>query len=72
MVSINEAITKLLGNMKPIDLANDLEVSTAMISIWKNKENDFVPRLPVAAKIYQKFDIVVYPYDVIALQNYGT
>lgn len=60
-----------IGN-KPKDIASSLGVSEALISTWKNKDNDFVPRLPIAAKLYRAYGLVVYPYAEAALDTYGT
>ena len=70
MQTINEVITDLLnaGN-KPKDLAINLSVSEALISTWKNKDNDFVPRLPIAKKLYIQYGKVVYPYAKEALDG---
>ncbi len=70
MLSINEVITRLLdaGN-KPKDLAINLSVSEALISTWKNKDNDFVPRLNIAKKIFSQYGMVVYPYAQEALDD---
>ncbi len=70
MQTINKVITGLVANgHKPKDLATRLNVSEALISTWKNKDNDFVPRLPVAARIYKEYDRVVYPYAEDALKS---
>ena len=72
MVQINKAIHKLLDKYKPQEIADVLGVSTAMISTWKNKDNDFCPRLGVASKIYKAYNVIVYPYDESALESYDT
>ena len=73
MLVINDTIKSIIDNgIKPSEIAEAIGVSEAMISTWKNKENDFVPRLPIAAKIYKKYKMVVYPYAREALENYDT
>jgi len=73
MENINQVMKQLLATgEKPKDIADILGVTVAMISTWKNKENDFVPRLPVAAKIYKQYKYTVYPYAQEALENYDT
>jgi len=69
LVYINEAIQDLLDENKPTDIAETLGVSQALISTWKCKENDFTPRVGIAAKIYSYYDIVVFPYSEEALQE---
>lgn len=59
---INEVIESLLDDHKPAEIAEALGVSTALVSTWKNKENDFTPRVLVAARIYDLYDMVVFPY----------
>ncbi len=70
MQTINKVITDLIDKgHRTKDLAIRLDVSDALISTWKNKENDFVPRLPVAARIYKEYKRVVYPYAEEALKS---
>jgi len=70
MQRINQIVLDLLENHTPTDISWKLDVSTAMVSTWKNKTNDFVPRLPVAAKLYHAYGKVVYPYAEQALKEY--
>ncbi len=66
---INTVIKNILRFDKPQQVADKLGVSTAMISTWKNKDNDFTPRLAIAIKIYQEYVIQVWPYDIRALEG---
>jgi len=68
MVFINEAISDILESHSRTEIAETLGVSKAMISTWLQKDNDFCPRVGVAAKLYRAYDIVVYPYSEEALQ----
>ena len=69
MMTINEVITELLNiGTKPKDIAQQLGVSEALISTWKNKENDFVPRLKVARDIWDSYGYITYPYAQEALE----
>lgn len=51
------------------DIATTLGVSTAMISTWKNRKNDFVPRLPIAKIIYSTYNYITYPYAESSLDG---
>ena len=44
LLRINQAIGEILAFEKPQVTADSLGVSTAMISTWKNKENDQATR----------------------------
>jgi len=58
---------------KPKDISVALDISEAMISKWRRNDNDFVPRLEVAIRIYEEFKYITYPYAVEALDgSYGT
>jgi transcriptional regulator with XRE-family HTH domain len=62
-MTINKAMIKLLNEGSTrMELADTLGVSPALISTWINKENDFVPRLNLARRIYHNYGIVIYPY----------
>ena len=68
--NINRIITELrYKGLKPKIIAEQLGVSDAMISIWRNKDNDFVPRLPIARKIYKIYGFVTWPYSLKAVSN---
>ena len=69
MYRINEVVRTLLKIHKPADIAKTLEVTEALISTWKNKENDFVPRLPIATKIYKHYGLITFPYAERALDG---
>jgi len=66
---INAVIDNILRFDTPAQVAEKLNVSVAMVSTWKNKDNDFTPRLPVAQKIYNEYQIEVWPYSLDALQG---
>ena len=53
----------------PGQIADTLQVSKAMISTWKQKDNDFCPRLPIAKRIYNVYGIITYPYAEAALSG---
>jgi len=67
---ISEAVHTMLETDTPIEIADKIEVSSAMVSTWRNKENDFTPRLPVAMKIYANYSIEIWPYSLEALQGF--
>jgi hypothetical protein len=67
---INEAMVDLLNEHTRSKIAEELQVSTAMISIWLQKDNDFCPRINVAKRLYDVYNIVVYPYSEEALKAY--
>ncbi len=67
--SINKVIKNILEFDEPAEVADKLGVSTAMISTWKNKDNDFTPRLPIARKIYNEYSVEVWPYSTEALSG---
>ncbi len=66
---ISTAISNILEFDTPAQISDKLNVSVAMVSTWKNKENDFTPRLPIAQKIYNEYQIEVWPYSLDALQG---
>ena len=66
---INTVVSNILDFDTPAQAAEKLKVSVAMISTWKNKDNDFTPRLPVAQNIYNEYQIEVWPYSLDALQG---
>jgi len=68
MVYIGETIRELLLKHKPQEIADNLGVTTALISTWKNKENDFCPRVMVAARLYKHYGVTVYPFSEEALK----
>ena len=72
MKYIKEVIDNLLTQHKPREIADTLEVTTSMVSAWKRKENDFCPRIAIAARIYRNYDEVVYPYAEEALKSYDS
>jgi len=67
MVFIKEAISGLLDNNTRGELAETLEVTSAMVSVWLQKDNDFCPRIGVAGRLYKHYGIVVFPYSKEAL-----
>ena len=70
MKTINIIINELINNGNSVkDIAEELEVSSALVSTWKNKDNDFVPRLPIATRIFKAYGYTTYPYDVRALRT---
>ena len=70
MVRIAIAINKLLDNgHKPKDIASNIEVSTPMISTWKDSENDFTPRFDKAKNMYKHYGIQIWPYSIEALEE---
>lgn len=67
---ISEAVQELLDKGHTAsDIADSLGVSNGLISTWKNTDNDFCPRLPVAKKIYECYGLEVYPFSTNALQG---
>jgi len=70
MQTINEVIVKILSeeDNTPKTVAEVLGVTEALVSTWKNKDNDFCPRLRLAAKIYKQYGEVVFPYSEEALK----
>lgn len=66
---ISQVIELLLNDHKPAEIAEEIGVSQALVSTWKNKDNDFTPRVNVAARIYDRYEIVVFPYAEEALQE---
>ncbi len=69
---IGPVITELTATYTPKEVAKTIGVTQAMISTWKQKDNDFCPRIGVASKIYANYNIVVYPYSEEALESYDT
>ena len=71
MQTINQVIKELLDRgLSPKEIAESIGVSTAMVSVWKRKDNDFIPRLPIASNLYKAYGIVLYPYAEEALKDY--
>ena len=68
--TIQEVILDLLKcGKKPAEIADTVGVSSSMISIWRNKSNDFVPRLDIARKFYKEYGYTIYPYAEYALED---
>lgn len=51
------------------DIADNLEVTPALISTWLQKDNDFCPRLNIAKRLYEHYNIIVYPYSKEAVNE---
>jgi hypothetical protein len=68
-MKIHKVIEQLLKEYTPDDIAISVGVSNAMISTWKNKDNDFVPRLSLARKFWNKYSVVIYPYSEEAVRD---
>ena len=64
---IGPVITKLTKLNKPQEIADNLQITPALISTWKQKDNDFCPRVGVAALLYKHYGMVIYPYAEEAL-----
>jgi hypothetical protein len=60
---------ELKRKKKAVEIARELNVSEALISIWSQKENDFCPKIDLARKIYNQYGYVVYPYAEEALKG---
>ena len=67
---VGNVISKITTVEKPQVVAENLGVTTALISTWKQKDNDFCPRVGVAAKILKHYKMVVYPYSELALKTW--
>ena len=69
MRTIRDVILDTLSEENtPKMIAETLGVTEALVSTWKNKENDFCPRLRLAAKVYKYYGEVVFPYSEEALK----
>ena len=66
---IGEIVTELLATNKPAEIANTLEVSQAMVSTWKNLDNDYTPKFAVAQRLYREYGYQVWPYDLESLNE---
>ena len=66
---ISEAITIILDNNSRPIVMKDLDVSSPLISSWKNSPTDRIPHFKVAVKIFGIYDVVVYPYSESDLRD---
>lgn len=69
ILHIYDIVDRLLQTRKAKELAEDLEVSTAMVSTWRNRDQDFIPRKEVAARIQGLYGYTAWPYSEIALKD---
>ena len=72
---VMQTISKIISTIRKtgtrsVGIATTLGVSEAMVSTWRNKDNDFVPRLYIASKIYKHYGYICYPYAEEALESY--
>lgn len=69
MQYIRDVVFELLEDYTTKELVEELEITPALLSTWKQKDNDFCPRIGLATKIYKLSGHVVYPYDERALES---
>ena len=70
MLYASEAIAKLLrSGLSQSEIATSVGVTDAMVSVWKNKKNDFCPRIDVAKKFFTNHGLQLYPYHKDALDG---
>ena len=69
MKYIRDIIKMQLKKEDRKQIAHQLGVSTALISVWLNKDNDFCPRLDLARKIYKLYGEQTFPYALEALRD---
>ena len=66
---ISEAIEIILNSNSRDVVMKDLEVSSPLISSWKNSTKDRIPHFKIAVRVYGIYDIVVYPYNESDLRD---
>ncbi len=66
---ISEAMTIILNGHERKEVMKALDVSSPLISSWKNAPKTRIPIFPIATRIYGIYNIVVYPYSESDLRD---